>query len=88
MSTWTSISSLLCLTFVIGIIIFSITRGYGWVPDAVNDRVAITENIPVVVQDSSPQSPDFEDIPDITILPSPSIIPHYLYSHSEQTRTI
>jgi hypothetical protein len=54
----------------------------------VEGSVDISEDVPAAVEDASPKSPDFEDIPDITIEPSASIIPHYLYSYAEQTRTI
>lgn len=87
MSAKTFVISGLSSILVVLFIWWSLTKGYGWVTD-VKQIKGIQEEEPVVVKDNFDfEAPDFDEVEE-SFIPSPSIVPHYLFSHSEITRVV
>lgn len=87
MSVKTAIAITVSVALLVISLWWSLTRGYDWVSNISSIEQVREEPLPVVVSDAQFNAPDFDEI-DESFIPSPSIVPHYLYSHSEQTRTI
>jgi len=87
MSWKTTTISLLCLAFVIGILAYSATQGWQWLNNTFNVQ---EEEEPYVVDTdlNTPMQPDFDNAGQFLQSKPPSVIPHFLYSYSEETRTI
>jgi hypothetical protein len=85
--SWKTITvSLLSLALVIGILAYSATRGWQWL----NSTFHVEEEEPYVVDSelNTPMHPDFDNAGQFLQSKPPSVIPHFLYSYSEETRTI
>lgn len=86
--SWKSTSvSILSLALVVGILVYSVTVGWSWLSNTFNVQ---EEQEPYVVDSvlNNPMPPDFDNAEDWLQSKPPSVIPHYLMTYSEQTRTI
>lgn len=87
MSWKTTVVSLICLALVIGTIAYSATEGWRWLNKTLNIQ---NEEEPYAVERefSTPSQPDFDNAGEWLQSKPPSVVPHFLYSYSEETRTI
>ena len=77
--------SLLSLALLVGLVVYSATKGWQWLGQTFN---VAKEEEPLVVENNVPSHPDFDEVGDFLVSKPPSVIPHFLYSYSEDTRTI
>lgn len=85
--SWKSTTvSLLSLALLVGLVVYSATEGWQWLSNTFN----VNEQEPYVVESefTTPSAPDFDNAGQWLQSKPPSVVPHLLYSYSEETRTI